>query len=395
MALRWFIITGEYPPQPGGVSDYTRVIATALAASGDEVGIWTGPLPPSIPQEQKPVDGVGVHRTSDHFGRKALSEMDAALNRVSAGTRVLVQYEPWSFGYRGLNVRFAWWLRECKRRHPGLPLAVMFHEVATEWGREYSLKQSVHGLITHGMASLSARAANRIFMSVPVWGPTLRSLIRKDQSPVWLPVPSNVPRMADASRIKARREHILASTSRSLDDGLIVGHFSTYRGQIPKMLQAMIPRLLAEKSCAALVLLGRGGADFAEAVLKENPAFASRLVVAGEMALDSVAEWLAACDLLVQPYPDGVSSRRTTVMAGLNLGCPIVTNSGHCSDPNLWAESRAVRLVDSIDPGLIGAATVDLMNNPVQRVALSERARQFYGERFSVERTVEALRAGE
>jgi hypothetical protein len=27
LMLRWHIITGEYPPQPGGVSDYTRLVA--------------------------------------------------------------------------------------------------------------------------------------------------------------------------------------------------------------------------------------------------------------------------------------------------------------------------------------------------------------------------------
>ena len=83
--------------------------------------------------------------------------MSAALDRAPAGTRVLLQYEPWSFGFRGLNVPFAWWVRRSRRRRPDLPLTVMFHEVATGWGRGYSFKHSVHGLVTHGMASLVAR----------------------------------------------------------------------------------------------------------------------------------------------------------------------------------------------------------------------------------------------
>jgi len=39
--LTWAIITGEYPPQAGGVSDYTRIVAEALVAAGDEVHVWT------------------------------------------------------------------------------------------------------------------------------------------------------------------------------------------------------------------------------------------------------------------------------------------------------------------------------------------------------------------
>ena len=80
-------------------------------------------------------------------------------------------------------------------------------------------------------------------------------------------------------------------------------------------------------------------------------------------------------------------------MAGLNLGCPIVTNMGHCSDTGLWAESGAVRVVGSIDPADIAEAAVELMGAPAERARLRERAQQFYDERFSVSRLVEALRA--
>ena len=38
--IDWHIITGEYPPQPGGVSDYTRLVAEGLAAAGDAVTVW-------------------------------------------------------------------------------------------------------------------------------------------------------------------------------------------------------------------------------------------------------------------------------------------------------------------------------------------------------------------
>ena len=34
------IITPEYPPRPGGVADYVRQLAHALASSGEEVHVW-------------------------------------------------------------------------------------------------------------------------------------------------------------------------------------------------------------------------------------------------------------------------------------------------------------------------------------------------------------------
>ena len=37
--VTWQVITGEYPPQPGGVGDYTAQVAAGLAAAGDEVHV--------------------------------------------------------------------------------------------------------------------------------------------------------------------------------------------------------------------------------------------------------------------------------------------------------------------------------------------------------------------
>ena len=36
----WHIVTSEYPPDVGGVSDYTRQVAEGLARMGDEVHVW-------------------------------------------------------------------------------------------------------------------------------------------------------------------------------------------------------------------------------------------------------------------------------------------------------------------------------------------------------------------
>ena len=36
---RWLILTGDYPPQLGDVSDYTRQIACGLAEAGDLVHV--------------------------------------------------------------------------------------------------------------------------------------------------------------------------------------------------------------------------------------------------------------------------------------------------------------------------------------------------------------------
>ena len=36
------LLSAEYPPQPGGVGDYTRQLALALVERGHRIGILTG-----------------------------------------------------------------------------------------------------------------------------------------------------------------------------------------------------------------------------------------------------------------------------------------------------------------------------------------------------------------
>ena len=65
-----------------------------------------------------------------------------------------------------------------------------------------------------------------------------------------------------------------------------------------------------------------------------------------------IAAHLTACDVLMQPYPDGITVRRTSAMAALARGRAVVTTTGHLTEP-LWADEDAVALVDVADPGAL------------------------------------------
>src|SRR6185369_9766855 len=42
---RWCVVTCEYPPIDGGVSDHTHGLVATLAAQGDVVDVWCPPVP--------------------------------------------------------------------------------------------------------------------------------------------------------------------------------------------------------------------------------------------------------------------------------------------------------------------------------------------------------------
>src|SRR5579883_195141 len=61
--LAWHLITCEYPPQIGGVSDYTFLMARELARAGEEVHVWCGAASGDYPESP----GVSVHRELRRF----------------------------------------------------------------------------------------------------------------------------------------------------------------------------------------------------------------------------------------------------------------------------------------------------------------------------------------
>ena len=99
---------------------------------------------------------------------------------------------------------------------------------------------------------------------------------------------------------------------------------------------------------------------------------------------------VAACDVLIQPYPDGISSRRTTAMAGLALGVPIVTTRGRLTEL-LWKETGAVRLTEVGDAEAMAAEVMDLVWHAEARTQLGNAGRALYQKMFTLTRTVDTL----
>ncbi len=117
----WTILTCEYPPDCGGVGDYTAQVASALAAAGDRVTVFTPPAE-NDPSVQAGVDVVVL---PDCYGAEARRELTTWLD--GRKSRVLVQYVANAFGSRGANIPWCRWLQARARRH-GDDVRVLFHE---------------------------------------------------------------------------------------------------------------------------------------------------------------------------------------------------------------------------------------------------------------------------
>lgn len=376
----WHILTGEYPPRLGGVSDYTRLVACGLANAGDEVHVWT----PARPKEILADTGVEVHGLTGPFGPHALAELERGLRHANSRRRLLVQYVPHAFGYKAMNVWLSLWLKKVSRRET---IWVMFHEVCFPWGWARPLRHNFLGAVNRLMAHFVCSSAQRIFVSTPAWGVLLSKLARLRRPAEWLPVPSNVSTSADPEARAAVRRHV------ERPGGQILGHLGTFGDSITARLSEPLVRLLRADPRRTALLVGRNSKSYAEKLKQGNPDLANVLYATGGLEAESLAAHLAACDLLLQPYPDGVTTRRGSVMAGLALGLPILTTDGVLTE-SFWRYSNALQLIGSEADEWVNTAE-SLLGHEAQRACLGRSAARLYQERFSLECTVSTLRASE
>jgi glycosyltransferase involved in cell wall biosynthesis len=367
----WHIFTGEYPPQPGGVSDYTALIAAGLTDDGCHVDIWCpkgAEQPDEAPDEQ-------VHRMPLAFGIRGLFALNRALHQWALPRILLVQYVYNAFGWRGMNVPFCLWLL-LRRFWHGDDVRVMFHEPYFSFGRQ-TLRRNVLALVTHVMAALLLIAGKTIYISIPAWEPLLRPWNLLGRRMTWLPIPSTVP------GIQRPRPSNRAA-------GVVVGHFGTFGGPIRSGLLAALTALMNSSPRIQLRLIGNGSQQFSEELIAAAPSSHMRVTATGRISSDAAAAEIRQCDVMVQPYPDGVSSRRTSVMACLANAAPVVTTIGSLSEPD-WAESRAVQLVPAEETESLVATVTQLLNDAVERDRLAAAGWTWYRQRFALERTIATL----
>lgn len=374
--LEWHVLTGEYPPQSGGVSDYTRLIARGLAAVGDRVVVWA---PPVIETGATRDPRIDVRRLPDWYGPKSLRLLSEALDHAKQPHRVLVQYVPHAFGWKAANLLFCLWLRSRRRDS----VWVMFHEVAYPFDRGAGVARNLLAAANRMMAWLVGGATERAFVSIPAWRAGVGALTRAGTPVTWLPVPTSIAVVDD----RHGADEIAARYAQS---HLLVGHFGTYGDLIAPLVEGAVEALLARADCRVL-LMGHGSAVARAHLVAKHPEFAGRIAAAGTLSAADVSRHLRACAVMLQPYPDGVSSRRTSAMAVIAHGVPLVTTEGALTEP-IWRTSNAAVLAPAGNAETLAAEVAALLGDPARRADLSSRGAALYDAQFDVRHTIAALR---
>ena len=97
----------------------------------------------------------------------------------------------------------------------------------------------------------------------------------------------------------------------------------------------------------------------------------------GYQSVKDVSIFLQSVDVLALPFEDGVSERRTSFMAGLNHGRPIVTTLGESTGEALKASSAFAAVLLTIEACLLKQLR-DLLTNVPYRRSLAKKAAEHY-----------------
>lgn len=358
--MRLIFVTGEYPPLVGGIADYTKTLAEQLAASGVEVAVLT-----SVGARQPLGSGVRVFPTIANWGLGVLPLLRTLARDYDV---VHIQYQAANFQLKGAIPL----LPDLLRWTGGPPVVTTFHDLRVPYlfpkaGRlrplaVRRLAQASAGVITTNAEDQATLAA---------WG--LRDLRR-------IPLGTNIPteRPTDFDRDGWRARWGVDPSHYLL---VHFGFVNTSKG-IPTLLRAQ-DRLLRAAQPAKVMFLGEklGSSDPTNAAhlaeierLQEELGLDDEWTIwTGPLPPAEIAAGMAAADLVVLPYRDGASLRRTTLITALAHGRPVVTTTPHVP-VDLLVDNESVALVKPDVPSDLARRLALLLRYEPSRVRLARGA---------------------
>lgn len=360
--MRIGLIAGEYPPMQGGLGDYTRQLALAVATLGHEPHVLT-----RFVQGAPTIDtarGVTVHRLVTAWNWETRRRIEG-FDRVYRPDVLNLQYQAAAYGmHPAINLL------------PGalakrIPTVVTFHDLRVpylfpkagflRWKSIVAMAKGASACITTNVEdcdTLKGEGVRDVFM---------------------ISIGSNIaPAVLDGfDRDGWARANSVAG------DEVLIGYFGFMNeSKGGETLIRALSDLRRRGLNAGLLHIGgpTGDSD------PTNLVYAARLqTLATEMHVRAhvhltgfldergVSEAFAACKCVALPYRDGASFRRGTLMAALAHGCAIVTTMPRVELPEL-RHGVNVLLVPPDDSDGLAHAIESVIRDGALRVRLQRGA---------------------
>lgn len=355
------IVAGSLPPRLDGIGDYSAMLAAELARSATVTIYCAEPAHPAA------IPSVTIRQAFNPARPQTVKHLRQSI-ADDVPDWLLLQYNPFIYGRRGFNPFLPLTLRAIKKDHPGVRLAVMIHEpfvpvldlkhaLMTSWQRWQLRHLAYTADLLLCSISAWAKMFGRWFPHVPV---------------VHVPVGSNIP-YVKTSRAEAR-------ANLSVDvSATVLGVFGSLHSSYLVEWVARAAHALVQEGRRPLVLYVGPTGRVLQAALGGVP-----LQDVGALPAEAVSRTFAAMDVMLLPYSDGISTRRTTLMSALQHGLPVAGTMGHLTDPVLSAANgSALLLADVTAQDEFVSNVKRLCADPQLRASISQAGQEMYYNNFS------------
>ncbi len=353
---RVLLVSPEYPPTPGGVGDYTALLARHLRNAGASIAVLTSGTGGDTDE-----DNVRVLRRVPGWGRGLTRHVRDAVRDTGAEI-VHIQYQTGMYGMhpavsllplRGTappSPRSTSGAGENRSKHWAVPHASMPTRfspspVSRRGGRGVRFITTFHDLLPpylfpkagplrNGVTRLLARTSDGV---IATNGADMATLRRWGVRATLVPIGSNIA----APHPQNWRHAVIEAELRdrygfSIDDAFLSTFGLTNRSKgLDTAIDALA--LLHEQGVSAFLLVigaGAGANDptnaATEAALRERieaRGLAGRIAFTGPLSAEDVAWALMYSEVCLLPYRDGASPRRGSLLAALAQGVPVVTTA--------------------------------------------------------------------
>jgi glycosyltransferase involved in cell wall biosynthesis len=371
--MRIGFVTGEYPPDQGGVGDFTRELGRALAELGHGVHVITGAS--RAPGAKPEASGVVVHRVVEGWGCRCWREVLGVAEAL--GLEVLnVQYQAAAYRMRPA-------INFLPRRRGRPPTAVTFHDLKAP----YLFPKA--GPLRWRVVRMLARRADGSIVTNQEDYLHLEGEIPPGRLTL-IPIGSNVPPVPPPGydRIAERARWGVGP------GGFLLGYFGFLNeSKGGEELVRALARLVEQGAPVHLLMVGgrvgssdptnRAYAGWVESLIAEL-GVEGRIHWTGYTRPEVVSAGLLAADACILPYRDGVSFRRGTLHACLAHGRAVVTTRPAAPLSEV-RDGENMLLVEPRDIEGLAGAVMRLVTAPALRARLEVGAEALAAE-FAWER---------
>lgn len=357
------MIVAALPPQLDGIGDYSATMAKTLAKQA-RVTAYT-----VTGQNHEPLEGVRIVPVFDIAKPATVRELR---NHIKADKPdwILLEYNPFCYGRRGYNPYLPMTLAKIKREMPGIGVAVMAHETFLPWWKP---EWWVMNLWQYPQFYALGNIADIVFLSVETWVSWFtkwfpRTSVRHS------PIGSAIPQVG-ITREEARCRLGIGPNT------LTLGLFGTaHSSRLFDWVGEAYRRIHAENPDSLLVYIG----PHREAIVQH--AGDLPLLAEGPFPPDEVSRRFAALDMVLAPYMDGITSRRSAFMVGLQHGIPSVSTHGMPTDPTMLEQNgKAFLLAFRENQEEFCELALRLAKDPAERKRIGQGGAELYFSRYDAE----------